>query len=431
VPTSPAVSTCRPRTIALTAAVALVALVVSGAGTPAADAVVPHPATLATRLPSTGTDSQIKQADDDLAAANRAVTRAAAALAAAKAAMPAAQAARAKADAAFAAAGSQAAVAAAAEARASVAVRQAQRTIAAAQQRITTTGNQVAALVRAVYIQGPYVELAAVLSATSPADFAERIAAVSSVSRSQSRALAEAQAAKADLALANLQALAAQKRASDARAAATAALETAARARASAITAQNRVAALLAQRTQALAVANRERAKVKRQYAALLAQQRNVSRIDKRRNGGYRGKPSGSLLWPIPGAGISGGVGWRVHPVYGYRSCHTGTDIRGGYGTPILAAADGRVTAVISGGAYGLHTLINHGGGISTMYAHQSRTFVHAGEIVHRGEVIGYVGASGWVTGPHLHFEVHVNGVPYDPMGWFGGTRQVVPCWHG
>ena len=63
------------------------------------------------------------------------------------------------------------------------------------------------------------------------------------------------------------------------------------------------------------------------------------------------------------------------------------------------------------------------------MYAHQSRTVVHAGEIVHRGQVIGYVGASGWVTGPHLHFEVHLNGVPYDPMGWFGGTREVVPCW--
>ena len=120
-----------------------------------------------------------------------------------------------------------------------------------------------------------------------------------------------------------------------------------------------------------------------------------------------------------------------MHPVYGYKSCHTGDDIRGTYGTPILAAADGLVMGVLSGGAYGLHTVISHGGGISTMYAHQSRTAVHVGETVRQGQVIGYVGSSGWVTGPHLHFEVHVGGVPYDPLGWFGSARVPVPCWAG
>jgi murein DD-endopeptidase MepM/ murein hydrolase activator NlpD len=124
-------------------------------------------------------------------------------------------------------------------------------------------------------------------------------------------------------------------------------------------------------------------------------------------------------------------VGWRVHPVYGYKSCHTGEDIRGTYGTPILAAADGKVILVTSGGPYGLHTVISHGGGISTMSAHQSRTAVRAGEVVRQGQVIGYVGSSGWVTGPHLHWEVHVNGVPYDPLGWFGSPRVPVPCWNG
>ena len=124
--------------------------------------------------------------------------------------------------------------------------------------------------------------------------------------------------------------------------------------------------------------------------------------------------------------------GPRIHPVYGYKSCHTGVDIRGRLpAPPIHAPADGKVISIENGGPYGLHTVISHGGGLSTMYAHQSRVAVRVGEVVHRGEVIGYVGSSGWVTGPHLHFEVHVNGVPYNPMGWFGGSKAPVSCWNG
>jgi murein DD-endopeptidase MepM/ murein hydrolase activator NlpD len=88
------------------------------------------------------------------------------------------------------------------------------------------------------------------------------------------------------------------------------------------------------------------------------------------------------------------------------------------------------VIFLVNHGAYGLHTIISHGGGIDTMYAHQSGVTVHVGETVHQGDVIGYVGATGWVSGPHLHFEVHVNGVPFDPMGWFGGTKAPVSCWN-
>lgn len=62
------------------------------------------------------------------------------------------------------------------------------------------------------------------------------------------------------------------------------------------------------------------------------------------------------------------------------------------------------------------------------MYAHQSSASVSPGQKVSQGQVIGTVGATGWVTGPHLHFEVHVNGTPYDPMGWFGGTKAPVAC---
>ena len=74
-------------------------------------------------------------------------------------------------------------------------------------------------------------------------------------------------------------------------------------------------------------------------------------------------------------------------------------------------------------GPYGNNTLIDHGNGLSTFYGHQSGFAVSPGEHVSKGEVIGYVGTTGYSSGPHLHFEVHVNGVPYDPMGWFGGSK--------
>ena len=79
--------------------------------------------------------------------------------------------------------------------------------------------------------------------------------------------------------------------------------------------------------------------------------------------------------------------------------------------------------------AYGNVTLLDHGDGLVTMYAHQSKILVSKGQVVTDGAVIGLVGSTGFSTGPHLHFEVHINGVPYDPMGWFGRSKVVVPCW--
>ena len=73
--------------------------------------------------------------------------------------------------------------------------------------------------------------------------------------------------------------------------------------------------------------------------------------------------------------------------------------------------------------------LVDHGGGLVTMYAHMTSFAVGNGASVGSGQTIGYVGSTGWSTGPHLHFEVHINGVPYNPMGWFGASRTVVSCW--
>jgi murein DD-endopeptidase MepM/ murein hydrolase activator NlpD len=126
----------------------------------------------------------------------------------------------------------------------------------------------------------------------------------------------------------------------------------------------------------------------------------------------------GALLWPTVDAPIVSSFGWRVHPIYGDARLHTGIDIAADSGDPIYAAADGVVASAGSLGGYGNATVIEHGGGIATLYGHQSSILVSEGESVTAGEVIGRVGCTGACTGPHLHFEVRVDGEPVDPLGY-------------
>lgn len=126
---------------------------------------------------------------------------------------------------------------------------------------------------------------------------------------------------------------------------------------------------------------------------------------------------SGRMVLPATGP-LTSDFGPRTHPVTGVQRLHAGIDIGGATGTPIRAAAAGVVTFAGSLSGYGTTVTIDHGGGISTLYAHQSSTAVRAGQSVGAGEVIGRIGATGVVTGPHLHFEVRVGGVAQDPAGW-------------
>jgi murein DD-endopeptidase MepM/ murein hydrolase activator NlpD len=113
---------------------------------------------------------------------------------------------------------------------------------------------------------------------------------------------------------------------------------------------------------------------------------------------------------------ITSGFGPRVHPIFHDVRIHTGIDFGAGEGTPILAAADGTVVSAGVLGGYGNATVIDHGSSLATLYGHQSRLLVVAGQRVKRGQVIGLVGHTGFATGPHLHFEVRVAGNPVDPM---------------
>ncbi|MDP8994039.1 MAG: M23 family metallopeptidase, partial [Pseudomonadota bacterium] len=126
------------------------------------------------------------------------------------------------------------------------------------------------------------------------------------------------------------------------------------------------------------------------------------------------GRETGSLQQPVPGP-ITSAFGMRRHPILGYPRMHRGLDFHAAYGTPILAATDGRVSRAGWGGGYGRVVQLNHAGGISTVYAHMSRIAVSPGQSVRRGQVIGYVGSTGLSTGPHLHYEMYRNGAVVDP----------------
>ena len=134
--------------------------------------------------------------------------------------------------------------------------------------------------------------------------------------------------------------------------------------------------------------------------------------------------PTGTLQWPLPVAGaITSQFGHRVDPITGEVSSHTGTDIACAEGTPILAAADGIVTVANGldswGGSYGYYIQIDHGGGMETLYAHCSSICVTTGQQVQAGQVIGYVGHTGRVTGNHLHLEVRIDSNRVDAMQYF------------
>lgn len=125
-----------------------------------------------------------------------------------------------------------------------------------------------------------------------------------------------------------------------------------------------------------------------------------------------------TLLWPLQGGGI-------ISSHFGLRgdNVHKGLDIAAPTGTPILAAADGRVTYADWAGTYGMLVEIDHGGGIVTRYAHASAIRVEAGQRVTAGQHIADVGSTGRSTGPHLHFEVEVNGEVVDPLTWLSARR--------
>lgn len=134
----------------------------------------------------------------------------------------------------------------------------------------------------------------------------------------------------------------------------------------------------------------------------------------------------GELAWPVPGyTKITSYYGMRYHPILHINKLHTGLDIGAPQGVNFIAANDGIVTKADYNGAYGKMVIIDHGGGISTLYAHGSEILVEPGQSVKRGDPILKVGSTGYSTGPHAHFEVRINGVTTDPLPYV--TTGLVP----
>lgn len=188
-----------------------------------------------------------------------------------------------------------------------------------------------------------------------------------------------------------------------------------------------RTRAQLEQREAALesAVARKERA-LSSVRSEIHKHEGDISKLNARIQAQLQAQASTTTSDPLPAGPIRGGSGGMIWPVNGpvvspfgprWGRLHAGVDIAVPAGTPIRAAKAGRIVLAAPTSGYGNYTCIDHGGGLSTCYAHQSRYAITSGS-VSQGQVIGYVGCTGHCYGDHLHFEVRVNGAPVDPMGY-------------
>ena len=176
------------------------------------------------------------------------------------------------------------------------------------------------------------------------------------------------------------------------------------------------------ERAQVLYKAQEEEANSQAEYDRLLAISENIAamlrNMESSGGGAQAGRGgTGRFMWPCSGP-ITSYYGWRTHPIFGTTKYHSGMDIAVDTGTPIQAADSG--TVVYSGwlGGYGNCVMIDHGGGLVTLYGHNSALNVSEGQYVNKGTVIAYAGSTGYSTGPHCHFEVRLHGELTEPLNY-------------
>ena len=290
---------------------------------------------------------------------------------------------------------------------------------------LKTRQNVLNRRVRAIYMHGQLNYLEVILGANSFSDFANRVELLKRVIRSDYNLILEIQKQKAAIEAKKAQ-LEEDKRQLDALAA-------------EAEKTQKEIAAKKAEQQKVLDAAKSNKAaaaKMEQDLNAQLASVRNLiqqrlaaaeaarqaaQQASSAEGGGGSDdnyvQGTGAMGWPCSGP-ITSPFGYRTHPIFGTTIFHAGIDIGVDYGTPIHAADSGVVvySGWISG--YGNAVIIDHGGGVSTLYGHNQSLAVSEGQSVSKGSVIAYAGSTGNSTGPHCHFEVDVNGSPVNPMGY-------------
>lgn len=172
------------------------------------------------------------------------------------------------------------------------------------------------------------------------------------------------------------------------------------------------------EKQEILSSVQKEREAYEKALAELEENSRQLEALIRQMQGGSsEALGTGVFTWPTPGyTSITSPYGMRYHPILKTRKMHTGVDIGAPMSATIVAADSGKVIHAGWMGGYGQVLVIDHGNGISTLYAHQSAFLVSNGQTVTKGQAIGKVGTTGWSTGPHLHFEVRINGSYTDPM---------------
>jgi murein DD-endopeptidase MepM/ murein hydrolase activator NlpD len=291
-----------------------------------------------------------------------------------------------------------------------------------AQQQVAQARQRVDDIASASYMGGNFAALNVLVGARGPQDAMDRIGLVDQVMQKQQAGVAEVVAGRRTVRIEQNRAGLAKRAAETAEQEAADKLAAARDAENAAEKAQAAVVALTNTRARALAVANSQRTAVLAQYRRAKAEEARIEAALARynhKNGGTPINLGGKLLMPVHGW-KSSDFGERYDPYYRIWQLHAGVDIAAPGGTPIHAAADGRVVQAGWNGGYGNYTCVGHGRvdgqGFATCYGHQSQILVHVGEYVRRGEVIGKVGTTGASTGYHLHFETRFNGVPKNPL---------------
>lgn len=282
-------------------------------------------------------------------------------------------------------------------------IKVAEADLAAAEAHLARRQDYLAKRVRAIYEGGSVVYLEVLLGATSFSDFLGRFDLLRQLISKDNELLSAVKQERAEVA-----------------------------ARKAALESQRTKALGLQQQTTARKASIQYQQDVKESYLAQVRQDRQLyeKAVDEieamskqleeeiRKLATWGKRPTGKLAFPTTSRRVSSYFGMRFHPILRTYRLHTGIDFAAAIGTKIVAAEWGIVRRAETLGGYGKTVMIDHGGGLWTLYAHMSQISVSVGETVARGQLIGLVGSTGWSTGPHLHFEVRDNGTPVDPLTW-------------